>query len=332
MKIGIDARLIQETGVGRYIRNLISELSEIDRQNQYFIYLQPDDYVTFTPPNNRWTKRNFSAHWHTITEQFQAPLVFKKDSVDLLHIPYFNAPIFYSGKYIITIHDLTILHYPTGRATTLPPLLYFWRKLGYKLVLRQGIKRARHVLTVSESTKADIIKSFGTDSSKITVTYEGVDQRLISSIKYIKPRKLLAVSGKFFLYVGNAYPHKNVELLINAFLHMKKLIKGNVPLKLVLVGNIDYFYARLQKNLSQQAQRDIIFFGTASDSDLSYLYTHAVALVLPSISEGFGLPAIEALTLRLPVIASQLPVFKEILGQSAIYFNVNSPNSWRIKC
>src|SRR3989344_5912882 len=117
MKIGIDARLINETGVGRYIRNLINVLARIDRINSYIVFVRDDSW---NPPNERWEKRIIDIPWHSISEQLIFPWLLIKEHLDLVHIPYFNVPIFYPGKFVVTIHDLTILHFDTGKATTLP--------------------------------------------------------------------------------------------------------------------------------------------------------------------------------------------------------------------
>jgi tRNA U55 pseudouridine synthase TruB len=137
MRRGIDARLLHETGVGRYIRNLIRELATGDQLNEYVIFLRETDFSQFNVPNSRWHKRKAEAPWHSFAEQFIMPWVLLREHLDVLHVPYFNAPIFYPGKYIVTIHDLTILHFDTGKASTLPYWVYKIRRFGYRIVLLQ---------------------------------------------------------------------------------------------------------------------------------------------------------------------------------------------------
>lgn len=307
MKIGIDARLINETGVGRYIRNLISGLARIDTTNSYIVFVRDD---CWKPPNARWERRVVDIAWHSVAEQILMPWMFVKEHLDLVHIPYFNVPIFYPGKFIVTIHDLTILHFDTGKASTLPMPLYKLRRLGYYLALAVGLRRAHKIIAVSQTTKQEIIDHFRIDPKKIVVTYEGVEAEMLNAKCQMingKKRKRL-IRDPYFLYVGNAYPHKNLEILF----------KQNLSIKLVLVGKIDFFYERLKKNI---VNRNVIFFGSANDEQLINLYTHASALVFPSLMEGFGLPALEALALECPVIVSDIPVFHEILGDQATYFN-----------
>lgn len=295
MRIGIDGRLIEETGVGRYIRNLIAELALSDKKNEYVVFLRLQQFGRFTPPNSRWRKVLADIPWHSLTEQLSMPGILARQHLDVFHVPYFNIPIFYFGRTIVTIHDLTILHFDTGKASTLPWVFYKLRRLGYYIILWTGLMRAKRIIAVSETTKQDLVSSLGFDPRKIVVTYEGVNLK--------KSTEKPIISGEYFLYVGNAYPHKNLEVLLKT------------GVRVVYAGKDDYFYKR---------------FGikpmTVSDSELANLYQHAKALVFPSLMEGFGLPAIEALSLGCPVICSDIPVFHEILGDKAQYFNPKDSN------
>jgi len=319
MKIGIDARLIGETGIGRYIRNLMTGLGAQDVENSYVVFLPKFAYDAFILPNSRWEKRLCAIHWHTLKEQLVMPFIFGREHLDLLHVPYFNAPIFYSRPYVVTIHDLTILHVTTGKATTLPKLLYFLRKIGYQVIIRLGVKRARHIIAVSESTKNDIVKSLGTNPSKISVTYEGVDT-LIASDSKTPP-----VKTPYFLYVGNAYPHKNLEFLIRGF---GTFLVKHPNYNLVLVGKHDFFYGRLKQWIEQFAWKiHIIFVESASDEVLASYYKHSASFVFPSLMEGFGLPALEAMKLGAPVIVSDIPVFHELFASIPTYFDPEKEES-----
>lgn len=330
MKIGIDARLIEETGVGRYIRNLIRELALQDKTNEYVVFLRAVAYDTFGLPNSRWTKVLAEVHWHTFAEQLLMPWIFLKARLDLIHIPYFNIPIFYPGNMVVTIHDLTILHFDTGKATMLPLPLYKLRRLGYYIALAVGLRRAVMVIAVSNATKQEIIDHFHIDERKIRVTYEGVDNKLRTQNSKLRTQKR-RIKDPYFLYVGNAYPHKNLEILMKAF---QKLISQGLALRgkarpyengrvrLVLVGKDDFFYRRLKEEVKKtELNSRLVFFGQANDAELADLYHHALALVFPSFMEGFGLPALEALANDCPVIASDIPVFHEILGRNASYVN-----------
>lgn len=317
MKIGIDARLIEETGVGRYIRNLIAELGRIDYENEYVVFLKQPSYDAFVPPNHRWQKRLANVPWHSVAEQIRMPILFLKERLDLVHIPYFNVPILYPKRFIVTVHDLILLHFATGKASTLPWWKYTFRHMAYRYILSRAMQRARHVLTVSQTVADEIETRFRRSKRDITVTYEGVDGGIAGA------ESAPLVSGKYFLYVGNAYPHKNLETLLAAF------DKTSVPMKLVLVGRHDFFYERITGVIaSMKRSADVIRKEQVSDGDLANLYTHATALVIPSYMEGFGLPPLEALSFGCRVIASDIPVFHETLDMLPVYVPPADVSAW----
>ncbi|MEK7543837.1 MAG: glycosyltransferase family 1 protein [Patescibacteria group bacterium] len=348
MNIGIDARLINETGVGRYIRNLVREIGHQDKINEYTIFLKKKEYTSFELPNPRWKKVLADVGWHSVSEQLIMPWLLFQARLDLVHIPYFNIPIFYPGRMVATIHDLTILHFDTGRATTLPWILYKLRRVGYRIALAVGLRRVRTIIAVSLTTKKEIIDHLHVQPKKIVVTYEGVDEKVSakggpasgwksqkSSARNatqsvaggkVKSQKRI-IENPYFLYVGNAYPHKNLEMLLRAFQQLtidnSQLTKN---LKLVLVGKDDFFYRKIKKlAASMNLGESVLYFGQADDAQLANLYAHAIAFVFPSLMEGFGLPALEALSFGCPVIVSDIPVFHEILGSQATYFNPQDP-------
>lgn len=323
MRIGIDARLIRQTGVGRYIRNLIRVLSDIDTTNEYTIFLMRHDYEGFIPPNRRWSKVLTDVKWHSITEQFVMPWFFLKARLDLLHVPYFNVPILYPGPYIVTIHDLTILHHATGKASTLPWFLYAIRRFGYQMVLRIGILRARDVVTVSKTVKNDIISVFHKPDRQVHVTYEGIDPVFLDRTHPDDP-KTFPVQDAYFLYVGNVYPHKNIEALLSAYdIYIQKTPN---PAKLVFVGPDDYFYRKLKVIIeSLNMQKNVVFFHNSSDHFLRLLYSKAQALLFPSLMEGFGLPAIEAIVQGCPVVCSDIPIFREIVSPYGTFVDTTKP-------
>ncbi len=320
MRIGIDVRLWNQTGVGRYIRNLVLNISVIDKNNQYILFARDGDLndVKKAISNKNFQVVQTKIPWHSISEQLNFPKILNKENLSLMHFPYFSVPIFYNKPYILTIHDLIIDHYPTGNASTLFTPLYYLKLFFYKLVIRISSQKAKMILVPSNATKDEVIDHLKINENKILVTYEGNDCDITSEKKEIN--KSL---GEYFLYVGNAYPHKNLTVLIEGF---KKLIKENKTTKLVLVGKIDHFYLKLKGFVKENnLEKEIIFFGKADDSDLFDLYKGALALVTPSLMEGFGLPVLEAMSLNCLVICSDIPVFKEIAKDNALYFNPKSP-------
>ena len=319
MRIGIDARLWNETGVGRYIRALVGELGKIDAVNEYKLFLLPREVSELQLPKN-FEKVAAPIRWHSVAEQLKMPKVYKKAKLDLLHIPYFSVPLTTPQPFIVTIHDLTISHFATGKATTQPLPLYALKRLGYLRVLRSAIERSAKIITVSQSVKNQILHEFNIPENKISVTYESGEME-------IKTKKELRVKlpAKYLLYVGNAHPHKNLERLIDAF----TILHRSLPkLQLVLIGKHDYFYNRLQQFVYQKKLTDsVVFPGEVTNSELHEWYSQAGVFVFPSLSEGFGIPGLEAMGSGCVVAASDIPVFHEVYGNAVHFFNERHTDS-----
>lgn len=309
MRIGIDVRLWEETGVGRYARNLVAGLKDLDKTNEYFLFVwEPDENKIrkeFEGP--LWHIVPTNIKWHSIREQLSYASFINKFNLDLMHFAYFSLPLLYNRPYVITIHDLIIHHFPTGKASTLPSFLYHIKRLFYLFLTKYTSKKAKAIITVSNATKQEIIDHLGVSKNKIFVTYLGVDKSLS------KKSSGEVIESPYILYVGNAYPHKNLNTLIKAF---KKAGKDNE--KLVLVGKKNYFYQRLQEEFNDKS---IVLFGEASDEELSSLYANAKAFVMPSLMEGFGLPPLEAMANGCFVIASDIPALREVCSDSAMFFD-----------
>jgi glycosyltransferase involved in cell wall biosynthesis len=329
MRIGIDARLWNETGVGRYIRNLVKYLWEIDKINEYVLFVKSADYertrnYELRIKNQKWKVVQTNIHWHSLEEQIQFPQILNRENVDLMHFPYFSVPIFYQKPFVVTIHDLIIDHYPTGKATTRHPLIYQGKRFGYHFVIKNAARKSKKIITVSEATKNEIIDHLKVPAEKVVVTYEGIDMSLGAVAKQsygelprcFIPRKDKA---KYFLYVGNAYPHKNLEFLMNAF---NDVVSKYPDVKIVLVGKEDYFYKRLLWKIEELALKDsFLFLQNVSDEELTHVYKNALALVFPSLMEGFGLPTLEAMSMGCLVVASDIPSVREVCQDAPIYFN-----------
>lgn len=306
MRIGIDARLYSQTGVGRYIRNLLGELAKINKRDEFYIYLNNPEYGDFREPSSKWHKVLLNMKWHSIQEQIFIPIKFMQDKLDVAHFPYFNVPIFYPGKYLLTIHDLIVDHYDTGRASTLPLVLYKLKRLGYTIITKIGARRASYIAVISQTTKREVIDHYGKNTS-LLLTHDAVDSHFNELVNTQKPKKYYDFD--YILYVGNAYPHKNLVRLAEAF----ALIKKDKKIKLILAGNDEFFFHRLKKYVERSGlQDDIIFFGNANDEQLINLYYFAQCLVFPSLMEGFGLPNLEAVSCGCIPVVSAIPVFKEI--------------------
>jgi|WetSurMetagenome_2_1015567.scaffolds.fasta_scaffold38938_2 glycosyltransferase involved in cell wall biosynthesis len=329
MRIGIDARFFGPIGkgLGRYTQKLIENLEKIsaksglasDGNHQYFIFLKSENFDEYKPQNSNFKKIKADFHWYTFSEQIWFPWLLKKYKLDVVHFPHFNVPLLYFGRFVVTIHDLILINFPTLRGSTLSPLFYKIKFLAYKIVIKHAIKKSSRIMAVSNFTKNDILKNYPfIPPEKIVVTYEACeDYCMLSPNKDKEILSRYAIKKPYVMYVGNAYPHKNLERLIMAF----KLIKQRKPaLSLVFVGNVDYFYERLKNLVEIEKIEDVLFIGYAMDYELDTIFHNADAYVFPSLYEGFGLPPLEAMAKGTPVVSSDHPCMKEILGDSAYYF------------
>ncbi|MBU1166852.1 glycosyltransferase family 4 protein [Patescibacteria group bacterium] len=321
MRIGIDARFFGPfgKGLGRYTQKLITSLEKIDQRNEYFIFLRKENFEAFKPQGKNFNKVLADYRWYTLKEQIMMPKLLKKYRLDLVHFPHFNVPVFYFGSFVVTIHDLIITHFPTKKATTLGPLLYKIKQWGYKVVISWAVRRAKKIITVSEFSKNELLEYFGLKPDKVVVTYEAGTAKK-EEYDFNNLSQKFGLKKPYLLYVGNAYPHKNIEKLVLAF---KRLQHGSefYDMNLVLVGRKDYFFKRIEQEAIDLSLKNVFFPGFVSDSELSSLYENAFIYVFPSYYEGFGLPPLEAMSYGLPVISSNTTSMPEILGDAAEYFD-----------
>jgi glycosyltransferase involved in cell wall biosynthesis len=321
--IGVDARFYGSVskGLGRYTQKLIEHLEKIDSENKYFVFLRRENFEEYVPKNPNFKKVLADYPWYSFSEQLLFPRLLASYKLDLMHFPHFNVPILYFRKFVITIHDLILLHFPTKRASTLAPLWYQFKFLAYKLVIYCAVMRSQKIIAVSQFTKNDILTQYPSAKNKLVVTYEACEKTLLKNLQ--APEQILEKYGiikPYLLYVGNAYPHKNLEELISVF---PAIAAKFGALKLVLVGKEDYFYERLKAQVKKEKIASVIFPGFAGDEDLGAIYQQALLYVFPSRYEGFGLPPLEAMAVGVPVVCSDSTCLPEILGDSALFFKAN---------
>ena len=320
MRIGIDARFVgpEGTGLGKYTEKLILNLAKIDKKNEYFIFLRKENWQFLKLSSKNFHKILANVPWYTIQEQAKLPFIFAKSNLDLLHVPHFNVPFLYNGRLIITVHDLIHHQFEQESATTRNFFIFKLKRIGYKLIITNAIKKAAKIITPSNFVKSQIVKTFRVDPSKIVVTYEAAEEEYFRNSKL--PEKEL-----FLVYVGNIYPHKNLNRLLDALAILKNV-------KLTIVCPRDVFTKRLEGEIKNRGlDSKVKMLGYQNPKDLADLFKKATAYVFPSLSEGFGIPGLNAMVTGLPVICSNIPTLKEVYQDAALYFDPNDPKDIAIK-
>jgi len=330
MKIVIDGRLygLENAGLGRYVMNLVNELEKLDKKNDYDILLRKKYFKALKFENKRFRKVLADYRHYSLKEQIILPLQLIKLKPDLVHFPHFNVPILWWGRQIITIHDL-IMHQSRGAgATTRQKPVYWLKHLVYRFLVWLAVKRAKKIIVPSQYWQKELAKKYRLPLRKIKVTYESVDKKWQAfkktdgqSKKVLKKYKL---KKPFIVYTGNLYPHKNVNNLLKALVEYHQIYahqkKPNLFLTVVCARSV--FYQRFLEKVKKMGLKNFVnLAGFVSDEDLPFIYSQAEAFVLPTLIEGFGLPGLEAMSTGCPVLASGIPVLKEVYGKAALYFD-----------
>lgn len=313
MRVGIDLR-VDRSGIGRYAARLVEELVGLGDGIEYVLFARSDTYrrLAALPGVER---RLADIDWYSVREQVVLPRILRAARVDLVHFTHFNVPLAFRGPYVVTIHDLT--HLVRARLDDpQDPARRWWRALPYRAVLSRAARRAELVIAVSEATKAAIVTTLDLDPARVRVVYEGADSRFLDEPDASALRRL-GIEGAYFLAVGNAYPHKNLPRLLAGYARARAL---GLEHELVLAGDHGRFAGPLQALRRELGLGDAVrCTGPVTDGELAALYRGATALVFVSLSEGFGLPGLEAMMLGVPVVASRIEALTEVYGDAALF-------------
>ena len=300
-RLGIDIRMAHHTGIGRYIRGLLSTPSLTETLHHWHCTLIGNNAAQKSF-SKFFSFRHTNAKIYGLAEQIAIPLAAR--GLDCLHVPHYNAPLAWKRKLVITIHDLIHLRFPEY----LPLQAKWYAQTMLKLVTR----RADEIISVSESTKKDLVETLGVRPEKITVIHHGIDPKFLVP-NHIN-RSKVEPANPYFLCVGLLKAHKNIGVLLKAFLKIKK--RSAVPnLRLYLIGRSDTKQEIVRQWLrTVENDPSTFLLESVSDEELITLYPNAVALVFPSLCEGFGFPILEAMASRIPIIASRIDLKLEIAG------------------
>ncbi len=322
MRIAIDARGYGWAGVGRYTRNLLHNLLKINSEHEFIILVgrkdilaAKEDVVKLTL-NSKVKFKEIEDSYYSWREQTKLLWQLNKIEADLFHFTNFNIPLLFNKPYVVTVHDITRFIFPGQTQQGL------FRQVVYEQVFKKAVERARALICVSKTT-ADDLRGLPLKLPLSEVIHEGVEDKFNCNISRENRRNVrLLVGGNdpYILYVGVWMNHKNLERLLEAF---ACVIQKGTKVRLVLTGKSKPGYVEVDKvaRLLRLESDQIIYVGHVKDNLLPALYAEAECLVLPSLYEGFGLPALEAAACGTPVITSNVSSLPEIMGSAAEYVN-----------
>jgi glycosyltransferase involved in cell wall biosynthesis len=316
MRIGIDATNLNSgwAGLGQYVSNLARSLSEVDRENQYFIFARPKIQSELKIKSSNFQFVNINQPYRPLRlawEQYGLPLQVKRRGIDILHSPHYTMPVIPSCKTVVTFHDMTYkLH---------PELHRPFHRHFFPRMMNWSARHADQLITVSESTRTDAIRLIGVDPNKVTsiplAASEQYRQLQASDVKETCARYNL-IPGQFLCYVGVLEPRKDVPLLIKAYSKIADSING---MPLVIIGKKGWMFDEIFRQITDLGlEKQIKIPGYVSTSDLVGLYNGAKVFVYPSRYEGFGLPILEAMQCGTPVITTNISSMPEVAGGAAV--------------
>jgi glycosyltransferase involved in cell wall biosynthesis len=322
VRIGIDARKLHDFGIGTYIRNLLRQLARLDRDTDFVLLCRPEDAPGLSALGENFRPVIETAGNYSLAEQWRIPLALRRERVTLFHAPHYVLPPLVPCRSVVTIHDCIHLMFPQY----LPNRFAF----GYaRASIASASRRATRVLTVSESSKRDILRFVNLPPEKIDVIYNAYDERFtVEPLEedVIRVRDRYQLHDEFVLYAGNVKPHKNLERLIDAFHLVRK--RGLDHLKLVMIGDEISKYAALRRAVHQhQLHKYVRFLGYMPEETLAVMYRLAGVFVFPSLYEGFGLPPLEAMVSGTPVVTSNVSSLPEVAGDAAVLVDPYDPAS-----
>lgn len=317
------------SGIERFTLNISKNLIKVDNENEYILVFKNKIHEEFKEiiKNKHIKVRIIKGKNKLITNQIKLPFELYKIKADKYIFLAFPAPILFFKKGIInTIHDMTAWLYP--QTMSKKGLILF------KVLIYKAMKNSQRIITVSNSSKKDIEKIFSKNDIPIDVVYNGIDSKFIN-FKFDKNvasivREKYNLNFKYILCLGTIEPRKNIELLIDSYIELKE--EKNILFKLVLVGRKGWKYNHIMDKIKfNNLENEIIFTGFVDDLDLPYIYNMAECFILPSIYEGFGIPIVEAMSVKIPVIASNISSISEVVNGCGILFENNNKDDLKNK-
>jgi glycosyltransferase involved in cell wall biosynthesis len=320
MRIGIDARKLWDGGIGTYVRRLLHALAAREGSHECVALLDPRDLGGVAWPGGRVREVPVRARKYGLDEHITVPRAARRAAVELLHEPHYTLPLGWRGPAVVTIHDLIHLRFPRF----FPP----GAALYARTMAGSAVRRARLVVTDSQHTKRDVLERLGGDPARVRVIPLGVSPALVRRA----PEEVAAclrersLPSGYVLYVGARKPHKNLPLLLRALVGM---VPADRP-PLVLSGQAWSARDPLARLAGRLGLADLVHFaGDLRDERvLACLYSGAALYVQPALSEGFGLPPLEAMACGTPVLSSTGGALPETVGDAALLLPPDDPGAW----
>lgn len=306
--IGIDARKIQDFGIGTYVRNLIRSLAALDSENRYVLLAKPEDQDGLLDLPENFQVALESSPVYSVRELFALSWHLYRRKLDLYHSTHYVLPAWVNAKVVVTIHDIIHLLYPEFLPSNLA-FLYAQR------MIRRSLTRGDRIVAVSQNTKNDLTQHFDVDGGKIQVIHNGVDDAFR---RPLPPEDLqrwlrdLGIPQPYLLFVGNpAKPHKNLDTVVQAYARARRMAQFDAPL--ICVGSRQGSEFKIRSRAEYLGIGDKVrLLGHVAQEALPAIYQGATLFLYPTLYEGFGLPIIEAMASGVAVITSNTSALKEI--------------------
>ncbi len=319
MRIVIDltATPKSKTGIGRYMLGLLNGLQNIDKENEYFLFAQDDDFMGFDISNPNFhmvpvkSKLLRKQYIRILWEQIVFPWKIRSLKADILHCPNYTMPyalnlISKKTKVVGVFHDMSYFIHPE--------YLVGWKCRMFQGYIKETAKKADKIITISNSSKVDIPRFCKPKNSDIEVTYMGVNNKFFDSVPADKALlEKYGIDSKYIIYVGTLEPRKNVPNLIRAFKEIRSTIGD---FKLVIVGKKGWLYDEIFKVVSEDMslKDNVIFTGFVEDNEMLSLMKASSAVAYISRYEGFGIPVIEGMASGVPTVTTNVSSLKEVAG------------------
>ncbi len=306
--IAIDARKALDFGIGTYIRMLIKHLALLDKSNRYYLITDSsqDNKIFGDLPEN-FILHPVNVKPYSFKELTLFSVTLKQLGADLYHATHYSTPLFIFTKFVVTIHDIIHLLFPHFLPSQ---VAYYYARF----IIQRNITRSDRVIAVSATTKQDLITHMNCNQDKIRVIYNGVEDIFFKEYSTEESHRWLETLGikrPYILFVGNAKPHKNVDMILRAYAQALSIM--NFEESMVLVGGFEQSLPRikaLSKALGIEERINVV--GYVASEALPHIYRKATLLFYPSLYEGFGLPLLEAMACGTPVITSNLSALREL--------------------